>query len=179
MHKRKTYNIAEPGSGIPLDVLGQGSLLKDVDDNGGKIGRVEDDHDHDNDNDDVQNGKGSSFIRDTDKVGLKRQVTLLNGIGVIVGSIIGSGIFLTPSVRPIINFSQVLQKLYVSKVIGHRKRMHGLVLLTGSVQQCTGPLWGDGGVGGLWTLFSYWGHLFRRVGDLCHSERGRLCLHPW
>jgi len=35
----------------------------------------------------------------TEKVTLKRNVTLMNGIGIIVGSIIGSGIFLTPKVR--------------------------------------------------------------------------------
>ena len=36
-------------------------------------------------------------IKGEEKVGLKAKMTLLNGVTVIVGSIIGSGIFVSPS----------------------------------------------------------------------------------
>jgi len=35
-------------------------------------------------------------VEDDDKVKLKRELTVGNGVGLIVGTIIGSGIFLTP-----------------------------------------------------------------------------------
>ena len=51
-----------------------------------------------------------------EKVGLKRTVTLVNAIGIIVGSIIGSGIFLTPGViisvfKNLVKINKVLRKI--------------------------------------------------------------------
>lgn len=37
-----------------------------------------------------------SIEKEHDKVELKRKITLFNGVAIIVGSIVGSGIFVTP-----------------------------------------------------------------------------------
>lgn len=44
---------------------------------------------------DKLNGSASSPTRH--KIVLERKITLMNGVGIIIGSIIGSGIFVSPS----------------------------------------------------------------------------------
>lgn len=46
---------------------------------------------------DKLNGNGSASPKTEHRIVLERKITLLNGVGIIIGSIVGSGIFVSPT----------------------------------------------------------------------------------
>lgn len=58
---------------------------------------------NDNNSDDVPNAtavdklNGSASPKTEHRIVLERKITLLNGVGIIIGSIVGSGIFVSPT----------------------------------------------------------------------------------
>lgn len=58
---------------------------------------------NDNNSDDTPNASvvdklnGSASPKTEQRIVLERKITLLNGVGIIIGSIIGSGIFVSPT----------------------------------------------------------------------------------
>lgn len=76
-------------------------------------------------------GETSSNERDSDDgVQLKRRITLFNGVAIIVGSIVGSGIFVTPKgvLESTGSVSKHPQQKHVRKTIEH-KNHHNLIVI--------------------------------------------------